>query len=87
MRRTYERGTKARLNLSVGPHAPVNMVDNVEEVEKNAGNGILGNVCCAVLRYISYAKFSHFGTSIASLDPETVQLPTCLQERVARQRS
>ena len=30
-------------------------------------------VCCAVLRFISYAKF--FGTSVASLDPETVQLP------------
>ena len=32
-----------------------------------------GNVCCAVLRYISSAKF--FVTSIASSDPETVQLP------------
>ena len=32
MRRTYERGTKARLNLSVGPHTPVNMVDSVEEM-------------------------------------------------------
>ena len=34
MRRTYERGTKARLSFSGGPHAPVNMVDNKE----NAGS-------------------------------------------------
>ena len=43
MRRTYERGTKARLSFSGGPHAPVNMADSMEEVnvggEKNTGNG------------------------------------------------
>ena len=60
------------------------------------------HVCCAVLRYqFRTQKFrkslKFFGTSIASLDPETVQLPAfCmyairqampLRERVARQRS
>ena len=34
MRRTFERGTKARLSFSVGPHAPVNMADSME----NAGS-------------------------------------------------
>ena len=32
MRRTYERGTKARLSFSGGPHAPVNRADSMEEV-------------------------------------------------------
>ena len=30
MRTTYERGTKARLSLSGGQHAPVNMADSME---------------------------------------------------------
>ena len=34
MRRTYERGAKARLSFSGGPHAPVNMADSME----NAGS-------------------------------------------------
>ena len=34
MRRTYERGARARLSFSVGPHAPVNMADSME----NAGS-------------------------------------------------
>ena len=34
MRRTLERGTKARLIYSGGPHAPVNMTDSME----NAGS-------------------------------------------------
>ena len=50
MRRTYKRDTKARLSFSGGPHAPVN--------RKNRKKLHFGNVCCAVLRYISYAKFS-----------------------------
>ena len=32
MRRTYERGTKARLSFSGGPHAPVNLADSMKEV-------------------------------------------------------
>ena len=32
MRRTYERGTKANLSFSGGPHAPVNMADTLEGV-------------------------------------------------------
>ena len=55
MRRTYERGTKARLSFSGGPHAPVNMAGSMEEV--NAG-GQKPRRKCAVLCYISYAKFS-----------------------------
>ena len=34
MRRTFERGAKARLSFSGGPHAPVNMADSME----NAGS-------------------------------------------------
>ena len=34
MRRTFERGAKARLIFSGGPHAPVNMADSME----NAGS-------------------------------------------------
>ena len=56
MRRMYERGTKARLTFSGGPHAPVNIADSMEEVNVGGKNGM--RVCCAVLRYISYAKFS-----------------------------
>ena len=56
MRRTYECGTKARLSLSGGPHTPVIMADGMEA---NVGGENYGKwqVCCAVLRYISYAKF------------------------------
>ena len=79
MRRTYECGTKARLSLSGGPHTPVIMADGMEA---NVGGENYGKwqVCCAVLRYIfrtsSFRKsLKFFGTSIASLDPETVDLP------------
>ena len=68
-------------SFSGGPHAPVNMADSMEEVNvgaKKRRKWHSRNVCSAVLRYISYAKFRKsltlFGTSIASLDPETVQL-------------
>ena len=60
MRRTHERGTKARLNFSGGPHTPVNMADSMEGL--NIGGKKTHKrwqACCAVLlRYISYAKFS-----------------------------
>ena len=83
MRRTYEYDTKARLSFSGGPHTPVNMADNMEEVnfvEKNpAGNGILGKLAalyCVIFRTPSFRKsLKFFGTSIASLVPETFQLP------------
>ena len=58
MRRAYERGTKARLSFSGGPHAPVNMTDSMEEVNVGGKKRRKWQVCCAVLRYISYAKFS-----------------------------
>ena len=84
MRRTYERGTKARLSFSGGPHAPVNMANSIEEANEGRekrSKWHSRNVCSAVQRYISYATFSQileslfFGTSIASLDPETVEQP------------
>ena len=36
MRRTFEFCTKARLSFSGGPHAPVNMADSVEEMNREA---------------------------------------------------
>ena len=58
MRRMYKRGTKARLSFSGGPYAPVNMADSMEEVNVGGKKRRKWHVCCAVLRYISYAKFS-----------------------------
>ena len=80
MRRTYEYDTKARLSFSGGPHTPVNMAEEVNFVEKNhAGNGILGKLAalyCVIFRTPSFRKsLKFFGTFIASVDPETVQLP------------
>ena len=97
MCRTYERGTKARLSFSGRPHAPVNMANSIEDVNVGEKNNT-GNGTFAVLCYISCRSFckssKFFGTSIASLDPETVELPAfyivyppCLQERVPHQRS
>ena len=82
MRRTCERGTKARLSFSGGPHAPVNMADSMEEENEgreNAVNGILETFAplyCAIFRTPSFRKcLKFFRTSIASLDPETAELP------------
>ena len=81
MRRTHERGTKARLSFSGGPHAPANMADQYGRSEyrwEKCRKCYSGNVCCAVLRYIPYAFpnpwSSTYGPSIASLNPETVEL-------------
>ena len=50
--------------------APVNMADSMEEENVAEKKRRKRHVCCAVLRYISYATFSQilevFGTSIAS---------------------
>ena len=84
MRRTYARGTKARLSFSGGPHAPVNMGDSMEEVnvggkKKNAEDAIpetFAALYCVIFRTPSFRKsLKFFGTHIASLDPETVELP------------
>ena len=83
MRRTHERDTKARpLSFSGGPHAPVNMAGSIEEVNEGGEKRRKWhsrNVCSAVLRYISYTTFSQIlevlRVFLASLDPETVQLP------------
>ena len=77
--RTYKHGTKVSFSFSSWPHAPVNMAESMEEVNVGGGKCSKWHVCCAVLCYISYTKFrkpfEFFETSIASLDPETVQLP------------
>ena len=76
MRRTHERGTKARPGLSAGAQAPANVTESMEEMNvcgEKRRKWHSRNVCCAVPRYISYTKYSQ--KSIVSLDPETVQLP------------
>ena len=63
--------------------------------EKNVGNVMFAALYCTIFRTPSSRKsLEFFGTPIASLDPETVQLhasyklsPQCLQECVARRRS
>ena len=47
MRRTYERGTEARLIFSGWSDAAVNMADSMEEVNVggDARNGIRGTFC------------------------------------------
>ena len=46
--------------------------------EKNAGNGTFAALYRDIFREQSFRKsLKLFGTSIASLDPETVQLPAC----------
>ena len=76
MRRTYKHGTKARLSFSGGPHAPVNMAESMEEVNVG-GKKPFAVLYCAIFRSLSFRKsLKFFRTSIASLDPETVQLPT-----------
>ena len=60
MRRTHDRGTKARPGLSAGAHAPVNVTDSMEEMNvggEKRRKWHSRNVCCAVLRYISYSSF------------------------------
>ena len=39
MRRTFERGAKARLSFSDGPHAPVNMADSIENAGRSTVSG------------------------------------------------
>ena len=77
MCRMYECGTKARLTFSGRPHTPANMADSMEEVNEG-GNGILEMFAllhCAIFHTPHFCKFlKFFGTSITSLDPETVKL-------------
>ena len=93
MRRTYERGTRARLNFSGGPHAPVNMAESINagsctdsgskeamEVPKNFKDLRKLGVRNIALYSASNLRFLHKN----SLLP---YYPPCLQERVARQRS
>ena len=78
MCRTFERGAKARLSFSGRPHTSTNMADSMEVNvgTKNTGNGMFSVLHCAIFHMLSFHKsLKFFGTSIASLDPETVQLP------------
>ena len=67
MHRTYKHGTKARLGCG----------KSACRWEKHyAGNGTFAALYCAIFLTPSFRKsLKFFGTSIASLDPETVQLP------------
>ena len=83
MRRTYERGTKARLSL--------------EEVNVGGKKLRKRHVRCAVLRYVLCAKISQILEVLRDFHRLWIQkqsnyrhspyYPPCLQERVARQRS
>ena len=42
------------------PHASVNMANSMEEMNDSAKKHRKWHVCCAVLCYILYAKFSQF---------------------------
>ena len=92
---TQEHGIKAILSFSGGLHAPVHMADIMEKVNAGRKQRRKWHVCCAVLQYISYAKFSQilgvlwdfhrlFGSKNS---PTTVIYIPCSQERVTRQRS
>ena len=70
MRRTYERGTKARFSFSGGRHALVNIADSMEELNVGETKNSKLHV-----RYISYAKFSQIVEVLRDFHPETVQLP------------
>ena len=62
-------------------HAPVNMADSMKEVNVVGNKNLAGYVTfaalyCAIFRTSSFRKsLKFFGTSIPSLDPETVELP------------
>ena len=74
----YERGTRARLSFSGEPHAAVNMVHTCSMEEGNVGGKKhrKWHIWCAKFHLPRFHKFlKFFRTSIASLDPETVQLP------------
>ena len=85
MRRTHERGTKARLSFSL------------EEVNVGGEKHRKWHVCCVVLRYISYATFLQILEVLRDFHRLWIQKQSnyrhspyyspCLQERVARQRS
>ena len=65
--------------FSGGPHTPVNMVDNMEEVNVGGIKRRKWHICwavnCVIYRVPSFCKsLKFFWTSIASLDQETVQL-------------
>ena len=102
MRRTHERGTKARFTgLSGGPHSPVNMADNMEEVRKVdrwrkcRKKNTFAALYCAIFRTPSVRKFltvlRDFGSPLWIQKQPNCRHSTCyppyLRECVACQRS
>ena len=99
MHRTFERGTKARLSFSGGPHAPVNMADGME----NAGSWTVSGSKEAMEVPKNFKDFRKRGVRNtahyrAANVPFPVLLfsqrhsllpfsPPCLREHVSRQRS
>ena len=77
MRRTYERGTKARLSFSARSckHGGYYGRSECRWKKTQALNGMFASLYCAIFRTPSCRKALKFlGASIASLNPETVQL-------------
>ena len=74
----YERAPKRGL-ASLEGHSPCKhdiLWKKWMSVEKNAGNNTFAALYCTIFRMPSFRNsLEFFGTSIASLDPETVQLP------------
>ena len=90
MRRTYEFGAKPRLSFSGGTECrckkrnekeeeEVEEEEEEEEEEKEEEeeeNSTFAALYCAIFRMPSFRKSQKFfGTPVASLNPETVQLP------------
>ena len=69
MRRRYEPDTKARLSFSGGPHAPVNMVDSLEEVDVGGKTQEMARLLrCTVLCFVCQV----FANPIQPPEPEVL---------------
>ena len=94
MRRTYERGTKARLDFFRGPHAPVNMVEPVWKkwmsVGKNAGIPFWKRLLCCTALHFMRQIFANPWSSSGLPTPlwiQNYQISAMFTRGVARQRS
>ena len=64
----------------VGHNAPVNMVDSMEEVNVSGKTHRKWHFCWLIFcAPIFHKSLKFFGTSITSLDPETVELPAAMR--------
>ena len=94
MHRTYERGTKARLDFSRGPHAPINMVEPVWKkwmsVGKNAGIPFWKRLLCCTALHFMRQIFANPWSSSGLPTPlwiQNYQISAMFTRGVARQRS